>query len=179
MQEFLADYGYLALFIGTFLEGETILVLAGLAAHQGWMSFPLVVVVATIGGFLGDQFFFFVGRRYGQRILQSFPRIARNAPRVRELLRRWDAPIIVCIRFTYGLRVAGPIVIGMAGISRWRLALFNLIGAAIWAPAIAGFGYLAGQALEKILDNLYYVQITVVGVLLGALLIGWLVYRRR
>ena len=31
----IASYGYYALFVGTFLEGETVLIAAGFAAHRG------------------------------------------------------------------------------------------------------------------------------------------------
>ncbi|MBA2689318.1 MAG: DedA family protein [Burkholderiales bacterium] len=144
------------------------------------MSFPLVVAIALVGGFLGDQFFFFLGKRYGDRVLDRFPRIAAKAPRVKELLYRWDAPIIICIRFMYGLRIAGPIIIGTAGISPWRLAIFNFIGAAIWAPLVAGFGYLSGFALEKILEDFDHGGIIVlVIVALAVLIAGWIFYRRR
>jgi len=40
LQSFIENYGYAAILIGTFLEGETILVLAGLAAHQGYLVLP-------------------------------------------------------------------------------------------------------------------------------------------
>ena len=61
------SYGYLAVAIGTFLEGETILALGGLAAHRGYLSFRDVVIVALLCGFAGDQFFFFLGRYHGDR----------------------------------------------------------------------------------------------------------------
>ena len=44
------SYGYLAVFVGAFLEGETILALAGLAAYRGYMDFKLVVLVADTTG---------------------------------------------------------------------------------------------------------------------------------
>ena len=50
------SYGLLAVAIGAFLEGETVLALAGLAAYRGYLDFYTVVVVAMICGFLGDQF---------------------------------------------------------------------------------------------------------------------------
>ena len=46
LQQFLHDFGYFALFLGTFFEGETILVLAGFLAFRGYMDINLVVVVA-------------------------------------------------------------------------------------------------------------------------------------
>src|ERR1035437_7311575 len=149
MDDVIIHLGYAAIFVGTFLEGESILALGGLATEHGYLSFPAVVGVAVLGGFLGDQFFFFVGRRYGDRVLVRFPFVSAKVLRVQALLRRWDILAVILIRFLYGLRMAGPIVIGSCGIAPWRLALFNFIGALIWAPLVAGHGYFAGQAVGE------------------------------
>ena len=58
------------------------------------------------------------------------------------------------IRFAYGLRIAGPIVIGMSTISPRRFLLFNAIGALLWAPLIAGIRYLFGHAIEWLFVDL-------------------------
>ena len=82
MDDVIIQLGYVAIFVGTFLEGESILALGGLAAEHGYLSFPVVVAVAVLGGFLGDQFFFFVGRRYGDRVLARFPFVSAKVLRV-------------------------------------------------------------------------------------------------
>ena len=181
MEDLIAQLGYVAIFIGTFLEGETVLGLGGVAAGYGYLSLPGVIAVAVLGAFLGDQTAFFVGRRYGQRVLARFPALAAKAPRVQELVRRWDAPAVIVLRFLYGLRIAGPIVIGSCGISPWRLAFFNFIGVLIWAPLVTGIGYLAGQALEAWVGRLRHVQIVLLMAIVLAAVICWLVigWRRR
>ena len=45
----ISTYGYAAIAIGTFFEGETILVLAGFATHQGYFKLPWVVVFGFLG----------------------------------------------------------------------------------------------------------------------------------
>ncbi len=181
MEELIAELGYVAIFFGTFLEGESILALGGLAASYGYLTFPYVVGVAVLGAFLGDQVCFFIGRRYGARLLARFPSLAAKAPRIQALVRRWDALAVIVLRFLYGLRLAGPLVIGSCGISPWRLALFNFIGALLWAPLIAGIGYAAGQALERWLGRLQHLQIALVMVLVLAGTLAWLLiqWRRR
>jgi membrane protein DedA with SNARE-associated domain len=67
LQQFLHDFGYFALFLGTFFEGETILVLAGFLAFRGYMDINLVVLVAFFGSYAGDQLWYFMGRRTGAR----------------------------------------------------------------------------------------------------------------
>jgi len=152
--QLLADYGYVAVFVGTILEGETILILAGFAAHQGYLSFPLAVALGFLGGAIGDQTFFFLGRRYGQALIDRFPRLKSHVEQVNALIRRFHSMVIVMVRFMYGLRVAGPVVIGTSGVSPWRFVCFNLLGAALWSFVICGAGYLFGNALELMFDNI-------------------------
>ena len=181
MQDVVANLGYIAIFIGTFFEGETILALGGVAAAYGYLHFSYVLAVAIVGGFLGDQACFFFGRRYGARILARYPSLAAKAPRVQAIVRRWDAFAVIILRFCYGLRIAGPLVIGTCGISPWRLALFNFIGVLIWAPIVAGVGYVAWYAVEQWIGHLHHAQIVLVMLIVLACVIGWfaLQWRRR
>ena len=180
MDDLIAQLGYVAIFVGSFLEGETILALGGVAAAYGYLSFAGVIAVAVLGAFFGDQTAFFIGRRYGQRILARYPALAAKAPRVQELVRRWNAPAVIVLRFLYGLRIAGPIVIGSCGISPWRLAFFNFIGTLLWAPLVAGIGYFAGQALEAWIGRMRHVQIVALMAVVLVAVVCWLmiVWRR-
>ncbi len=146
--QLVADYGYLAVFAGALFEGETVLILAGFAAHQGYLSLPWIVIVAFCGGTLGDQIGFFMGRRYGAALLNRFPHLNSTTLRVNRLLLRFQVGVIIGVRFMYGLRIAGPIAIGMSEVPAWRFIVLNMIGAAIWALLIAGAGYLFGQTLQ-------------------------------
>lgn len=50
----ISQYGYAALVIGSPAEGETVTLLGGVAAHQGLLKFPLVVLSVALGGMIGD-----------------------------------------------------------------------------------------------------------------------------
>ena len=152
--EFIAAYGYAAVLAGTLREGETVLLLAGLAAHQGHLSLPTVLLVAFIGGTAGDQAFFWIGRRWGPALVQRFPPARARAEAVGLLLRRHDAALVFSIRFIYGLRIAGPIAMGALGLSSRRFAVFNTLGAAVWAVLIGGAGYLLGHTLQFMLGDI-------------------------
>lgn len=67
----ISQYGYAALVIGSLAEGETVTLLGGVAAHQGLLKFPLVVLVA-LGGMIGDQVLYLCGRRFGGKLLRRF-----------------------------------------------------------------------------------------------------------
>jgi len=162
-------YGYAAVLVGAFLEGETILALAGLAAYRQYLDFRVVVAIALVAGFAGDQFYFWLGRRKGQQILRRFPNAQQRADRFDALLARWHAPLIVAIRFMYGFRIVGPVLLGMGRVPAWKFVVFNFIGAAIWAPLIAGLGYLFGNVIEALLDDLRDVELLAFG---GLVLLG-------
>jgi len=153
IEDLISHYGYWAVTIGTLFEGETVVILAGFAAHRGYLDIYLVVFLAFVGSFLGDQFCFYLGWRYGERLLARWPRWRPGAARARSLLRRYDAAFIVGFRFAYGLRIISPFVIGMSGVDRIRFAALNLIAAAIWAAAMATAGFLFGHGLEVVLDE--------------------------
>ncbi len=173
------NYGYLAVAFGAFLEGETVLALAGLASYRGYLDFYTVVVIAMICGFGGDQFYFFLGRRKGSKILARFPNARERAHRFDDLLKRWHAPLIVMIRFMYGFRIVGPILLGMGRVPAWKFVVFNFIGAAIWAPLIAGVGYLFGEIVESVLHDVKRIEIWLFAAIIAAGIAGVVIHHRR
>lgn len=151
-------YGLWAVFFGSLLEGETVLVLAGFGAHRGYLDFFAVVAVAWLGAVLGDQFYFWLGRRHGQAALARWPRRAAATRRALGLIERHPVKMIVAMRFAWGLRTALPIAIGMSGVSWLRFLLLNLASAALWAPAVAGAGWLFGEALTRHLGDIQRIE---------------------
>lgn len=56
----LQQYGYFAILVGAFFEGETILLLGAYAVHQHLMNFWWLIVVAMLGSFLEINFTIFL-----------------------------------------------------------------------------------------------------------------------
>jgi membrane protein DedA with SNARE-associated domain len=149
----LAHYGYWAILVGTFFEGETVLVLGGLAAHRGYLHFWPVVAVAFVGSVAGDQLYFQLGRRRGAPFLRRRPRWGASAARARELVRRYETPVILGFRFLFGLRTVTPFVLGMGGVSPLRFSVLNALSALLWAVVVAGVGYALGDVAERLLAD--------------------------
>lgn len=174
LADLVTQYGYGAVFVGSLLEGETVLLLAGAAAHQGYLSFAVVVGLAFCGGALGDQILFAIGRRYGVTLLQRYPRLAVRAEPVKGLVRRHQNWLIVGVRFMYGLRLIGPLVIGMSEVPARRFLQLNLLGAAIWAPLVVGTGHLFGHAIALLSEGIERFESIALGTLVAAVCIGGL-----
>jgi membrane protein DedA with SNARE-associated domain len=167
-------YGYLFVFVGTLVEGETVLLAAGYAAHQGLLDWWTVVAVAACGGTLGDQAAFLVGRWKGAAIIKRSPALTRHAPRVHRLLERFNVLLILVVRFLYGLRIAGPVIMGSSRIPMLRFALLNLVAAAAWAMLVAGAGYTFGAATEAMFSHVKHVERIALLVVLGLGFLFWL-----
>lgn len=170
LSSLIAEYGYWAVFVGCLLEGETVLLLAGFAAHRGLLRFEHVAAVAFVASTLGDQVFFWIGRRHGDGLFQRYPRLAPLLARVRGLLARHHSALILGVRFLYGLRIAGPIAIGALQVPPLRFAWLNALGAAIWALLITALGYQFGNALQWLFDDLHRVEEWVLAALVLAAL---------
>lgn len=173
------SYGYFALAAGAFLEGETILIAAGFAAHRGYLDIYAVIGLAAVCGFMGDQFFFWLGRRHGAAVLRRWPSVSLQADRVHRLIERYHAPVIVGVRFAYGLRIAGPILIGMSPISGMRFALLNGLGAVLWAILVAGVGWVFGEAAQIFLGKIENIEGWLLLGLFAAGAIFWLLGKAR
>lgn len=179
LESFIRDYGYLAVFVGTFLEGETILLMAGFAAQRGYLSLPEVMAVAFLGSFAGDQLYFHLGRRHGSALLERFPSLRERTEAVRRLLVRFHTPLIPALRFVYGMRVIGPMALGLSAVPSRRFLALNLAGAVLWVALVGGAGYFFGQALELLVRDLERFEAAVFGLMAAAGVMVWIVLRRR
>jgi membrane protein DedA with SNARE-associated domain len=181
LQFIIETYGYAAILIGTFLEGETILILGGFVAHRGYLMLPAVMLAAFTGSLFGDQLYFFLGRKHSHFLLKHRPTWQPRIAKTQKLLDRYHTPLILSFRFLYGLRTVAPFVIGMSRVSTRKFLLLNVVGAAVWAVSFGFGGFLFGHALEIILDDLKkYEFIILIGLAIAGLLIWSLhFYRRR
>jgi membrane protein DedA with SNARE-associated domain len=176
LQAFIENYGYAAVFIGCFFEGETVLVLAGFAAHMGYLSLPWVATTAAAAGFLGDETFFALGRHYGDEIFRRFPILRPGEHKVRRLVARYGAYAAYGVRFLVGLRVAGPIAMGAARMPPWKFSPANLFGAITWSAIFSVAGYVFGEAFTTMLhrarhyEEIAFAILAVIGVIALSLL---------
>src|SRR3989344_4952227 len=157
LNELIRNYGYLAILIGTFLEGETILILGGLASHMGFLELPWVMAAALTGSFTGDQLYFYIGRHYGPKIIARRLSWQEGAQKVYKHLHRHKNLLILSFRFFYGFRNVTPFA----------------VGAVIWAFVFAYAGYLFGEAFRLFLDDFKRYKLYV---LLGLVLVGVLIW---
>ena len=164
----------------TFIEGESIVILCGAMVKQLRINIELLALFAFAGSFLGDQLYYYIGRRYGPPLLGRWPTLTHRIDWAFRLVKDHPTAFILSFRFIYGIRNIAPFVIGISGMSRARYFALNFLAAQIWAHSYAWGGYWLGQALERWLgSNRWLVVAGFVGmaVVIGG--IGYLRQRRK
>ena len=177
MEAFIATWGYWAVFLGSLIEGESVILTAGFLASQGYLSLTKIIAVSFIGTLFADQTLFFVGHFYGQRVLNRFPALEAPSAKAFRLLHTYKTLYILTFRFIYGIRIISPVIIGAGGVSFRSFAILNLIAAVIWSVLSCSCGYLFGHFLMSYLSPLerFFVLGSLGFVFLGTIL--WKGYR--
>ncbi len=174
LEQLIAEYGYLAILIVTFIEGETIVILAGVAAHLGLLELHWVIVSAVAGSFSGDQLWYYIGRHWGPKVIARRLSWQEGAQKVYKHLHRHQYWLILTFRFYYGLRNVTPFVVGSAHIPRVRFFTLNLIGAIVWAIVFAYVGFGLGEAASQLfIEDFKRYGLYLLG---GLLLVGFAIW---
>ncbi|HEB88532.1 MAG TPA: DedA family protein, partial [Deltaproteobacteria bacterium] len=152
-ETFLSTYGLIVVVVGTFFEGETVLVLAGLAAHRGYLPLPAVVGAGFVGTILGDQLYFLIGRWRGEAVLARHPDWRPRVARAQAFLERHHVLFILGFRVLYGLRTISPFAVGTSNVRFRRFLALDALTAILWSAGIALLGYSVGKGAETLLGE--------------------------
>lgn len=171
LHQLIADYGLWAVLAGTFLEGESVVVLAGFLAHQRLLRLPDVMLCAFAGSFAADQLLFYLGRRYREHRYVARVRAQPAFGKALDLVERYPHGFILTLRFLYGLRTVGPVALGVSQVPALRFLVLNAVAAAIWALCFSVLGYAFGQTIESMLGRLHGAETKLaVALAIGALI---------
>ena len=146
------EYGYVILFAWSILEGEMGLIMAGLLCHTGDMWLPIAIFVAGLGGFAGDQIYFYIGRYNKAYVHSKFRGQRRKFALAHLLLKKYGWPIIFAQRYMYGMRTIIPISIGLTGYDAKMFAFINLLSAWAWAAITIVPVWYFGEEILKLLE---------------------------
>ncbi len=147
----LKEYGYVILFLWSILEGEMGLIMGGIMSHTGDMNVYIAIFVAGLGGFVGDQIYFYIGRFNKGYIQRKLHKQRRKFAIAHLLLKKYGWPIIFVQRYMYGLRTVIPMSIGITKYSAKKFAFINLISAWAWAAITIIPAYLLGEEILQVL----------------------------
>ena len=155
IHEFIATYGYFAIAIGVAVEGKAVAFIAGIIAHHGDLSIPLVIISSIIGTFAANQILFYVGRVIVNR--KKHKALASKAAqkhkdridKIEKLFNKSPFLIILLFRFIPGFRIVAPIVIGMLLFGKIRYLIYDIICVVITSTFLVCLGNSFGKFIEK------------------------------
>lgn len=173
-ERFIIEYGYWALVAGIVVEGETVLVIAGFAAHRQYLHLIPVILVAFAGSLLLDQSFFLLGRYKAVDLLKRKPAWKPYLERIQRTLEKHPDALAIGFRFFYGFRMLTPFAVGyMSGIKFHRFLFLNALGALAWSVVFTFAGFLFGRALTILFDEIKsYEHWVILGLLIAGALAG-------
>lgn len=191
MREHVHQYGYVLLFLLTFLEtsaflgllapGEATVVIAGLFASRGPLEIGFVIPLAILGAFAGDNAGYWLGRRFGTGILERYGKYAffgrDSLERVRGYYGKHGGKTVFLGRFTSIVRSFGPFVAGSSGMRYGPFVLWSGVGCFVWGLFFSLLGYFFGESWEVI--EKYMGRIGLFGFLGGVALIAIFVLVRK
>jgi membrane protein DedA with SNARE-associated domain len=143
----LPEYGYFAILVAAFWEGEAVLIAAGALCGAGYLDWRLTIFAAAIGGAAGDQIYFYLAHERAARLVQKSKRLRRWYPKVQHFVLKHGTVAVLLSRFAAGLRITIPLVCATAGMSPRKYSPLNLISAFAWASLWVAISYQAGARL--------------------------------
>lgn len=156
VDQFLANYGYFALFgllmlgiVGPLIPDETILVFAGIAIHRGQMQPVLALFFAVAGSFCGITLSYILGRTGVVYALERSPMLQKHVcsrlPEVERWFERFGKWTLFFGYFVAGVRHFTALVAGMSGLPPATFALYAYPGGFLWVATFLTIGYYLGE----------------------------------
>jgi membrane protein DedA with SNARE-associated domain len=145
-------FGEAAIFIGFVLPGETAVIVGGFIASQGKINIVALCALVVVAAVVGDSVGYFVGNRYGTKLM-DLPILRNRRVGLERALSGLEArgPAYVFIgRFTAFLRAVIPGLAGMSKMHYRRFFMANALGGLCWGIGYALLGYFAGNAYKKV-----------------------------
>ncbi len=161
--------------LGLPLPEDIALLAGGFLAHRGVTHLPMTLAVSLLGVVAGDNWLFYMGRRFGTGLVSYFqlgrPSSQVQIERLKEFMRRHGHRTIFYARFLAGVRALIYLTAGSLGFSPGKFVFYDLLGAVISVPIVVSLGYLFGAQIEEVFRYLGGFEHLVWIVALGSLIV--------
>jgi membrane protein DedA with SNARE-associated domain/rhodanese-related sulfurtransferase len=126
---------------------------AGALAVQGHLHVSLVLLAGLIGCLCGDGVWFWLGRRWGSRVIRLVCSLSgdpkRCAERSRSDFKKWGLKILVVAKFIPGLDGVTPPLAGAEGATLSGFLAYDSIGSLLWSSAYIALGVVFANQLDR------------------------------
>jgi membrane protein DedA with SNARE-associated domain len=134
-------------FLSLLIPSTALLMAVGAAVSTGAMPFMPIWAGAAVGSLIGSTFSWWLGRRFGDRILAMWP--LRDKPELveqgRQAFARWGLVAVLIGHFFGPLRAVVFLLAGMSTMRFWQFQAVNAVGAIAWGFIIPKTGEVGGD----------------------------------
>src|ERR1700688_2763123 len=152
-------------FVGFFLPGDSLLVIAGVLAAAGNLNIAKLLLLVPLCAIMGDQIGYWIGRKAGQALYRredSFVFRKRHLERAHEFYEKYGGKTVILARFMPIVRTFCPPVAGAAQMPYGRYVAYDIAGGILWGGGMVLSGYLLGRQIPNISENIHYVIAVVI-----------------
>lgn len=179
LSQIIAQYGIYAVFALCMVEGDITLLISGAMAQGGFFgdySFAKVVFFGTLGGMVGDNVGYVIGRIFHEKAKHyRFYQMAQ--PRVDKLIDKFGGFAIIISKYIYGIRAAMCIFYGIGKMPFARFIFLDFISCFVWVLILAGTGYFFSGAITSIIGDFQQIGIALFFVILFVVIVLYVVER--
>lgn len=144
----------LVAFFDSFLPvvpSETMVIIGGVSAGLGQLEWPLVALLAAGGAFLGDNFAYYIGVYFSERLQQRYNKSNKGRQRLRwaqHQIENRGGNLLITARFIPGGRTLVTLSCGITGQSRRWFMKWSAIAAVIWGLYATLLGFIGGKSFQ-------------------------------
>lgn len=160
------------LLIGFLLPGDSLLLTAGLLAHQKVLDIDihLLVFILFVAATLGNNTGYLIGKHIGRRLFNRKDSLIfhkSNLEKAELFYKKYGNRAVILACFVPFARTFVPLLAGISKMKHSTFIIFNTIGILLWAVGLTYVGYYAGAWLEsKGIDVDKYLLLFIAGVIL-------------
>lgn len=191
LRQLIVDHGLWFVFLAVLLDQgglplpawPPLVIASAVAAEAGTPLWP-ILLVATAAALLADGAWYLGGRRFGGGLIRLMCRVSLSpdscVSATRETYSKWGAPSLLVSKFVPGFAAIGTVLAGSSRTPFGRFALFDGLGAALWAGVAVALGATFHDQIHRVLESVEaFGRLGLVGVLgMLALFIAWKALRR-
>ncbi|MCU1288941.1 MAG: hypothetical protein JWN60_1170 [Acidobacteria bacterium] len=179
LSQLIEQYGIYAVFVLCTVEGDITLLISGAMAHGdffGKYSFWRVFLAGTLGGIVGDNIAYFMGRMFRKTIKDyAFYEMAR--PRIERLIEKFGNFALIISKYIYGIRAAMCLFYGIGRMRYLRFLVLDVISCIVWSFMLSSIGYFFSGAISSIVGDFKQIGVALFFVVLIGIIIFFVVER--
>ena len=169
MEEFIRDWGYIAIFLYSFGGGFIGLAIASVLSYSGDLNIYLSILIAGISNFIGGQFLFFLARKNKNYAKDMMRKHGRKIALTHLLMRKYGSFVIFIQKYIYGIKTLVPLAMGITKYSAIKFSILNAIAAFLWACVIGYASFIGGEYLLAMGEEFKYIGLGLIILIISIL----------